>query len=221
MDFKTSRLGKRRMCTGNIGCHPILRCPVGAVKPLLGRMRQARRSCRWTVSGSSNFSRVRGRAGSVARIRCSVVPVVARNWQMQDDRPVYTNVKYPFPVLPPKVPRENPTGCYWREFSVSQDWINDEQIRIVFDGVDSAFHLWCNDTWIGYSQDSRLPAEFDLSAVLQAGANTLKVVVLRYCDGQLSRRSRHVELERYLPFGLSPAKARPAHNRRAGHRRSG
>jgi len=110
--------------------------------------------------------------------------VVPGNWQMQGfDRPVYTNVKYPFPCVPPKVPRENPTGCYWREFSVSQDWINDEQIRIVFDGVDSAFHLWCNDTWIGYSQDSRLPAEFDLSAVLQAGANTLKVVVLRYCDG--------------------------------------
>jgi beta-galactosidase len=110
--------------------------------------------------------------------------VVPGNWQMQGfDRPIYTNVKYPFPCVPPQVPDENPTGCYWREFSLSENWITDEQIRIVFDGVDSAFHLWCNDVWIGYSQDSRLPAEFDLSAVLQVGTNTLKVVVMRYCDG--------------------------------------
>ena len=55
--------------------------------------------------------------------------------------------------------------------------------RIIFDGVNSAFHLWCNGQWVGYSQDSRLPAEFDLSGVLRAGQNRLAVMVLRWCDG--------------------------------------
>lgn len=45
------------------------------------------------------------------------------------------------------------------------------QTRIIFDGVNSAFHLWCNGEWIGYSQDSRLPAEFDLSTALRPGEN--------------------------------------------------
>jgi beta-galactosidase len=49
--------------------------------------------------------------------------------------------------------------------------------------VNSAFHLWCNGQWIGYSQDSRLPAEFDLSAALRPGQNRLAVMVLRWCDG--------------------------------------
>ncbi len=109
---------------------------------------------------------------------------VPGHWQLQGfDRPIYTNVQYPFPCQPPMVPEENPTGCYQHSFDLPDAWMADDQIRIVFDGVDSAFYLWCNDVWIGYSQDSRLPAEFDLSAVLRPGTNTLKVVVLRYCDG--------------------------------------
>lgn len=145
---------------------------------------------------------------------------VPGNWQMQGfDRPIYTNVKYPFPCLPPKVPDENTCGCYWREFSLPKDRVNDEQTRIVFDGVDSAFHLWCNDVWIGYSQDSRLPAEFDLSAVLQAGTNTLKVVVLRYCDGSyledqdmwnLSGLYRSVYLLRKLPQRITDVQVTPS-----------
>ncbi len=54
---------------------------------------------------------------------------------------------------------------------------------MTFDGVNSAFHLWCNGVWIGYSQDSRLAAEFDLTDVLVAGENQLSVMVLRWSDG--------------------------------------
>ncbi|MEM8266939.1 hypothetical protein Q4S26_23110, partial [Morganella morganii] len=57
------------------------------------------------------------------------------------------------------------------------------QTRVIFDGVNSAFYLWCNGHWVGYSQDSRLPAEFDLSPWLQPGENRLAVMVLRWCDG--------------------------------------
>ncbi|MEW5559051.1 beta-galactosidase [Enterobacter asburiae] len=114
----------------------------------------------------------------------SVAMPVPSNWQMQGfDTPIYTNVTYPIPVTPPQVPVDNPTGCYSREFDVPPGWLNEGQTRVVFDGVNSAFHLWCNGQWIGYSQDSRLPAEFDLSQALVAGRNRLAVLVLRWCDG--------------------------------------
>jgi len=108
---------------------------------------------------------------------------VPSNWQMQGhDYPIYTNVKYPFPNSPPRVPAENPTGCYVRTFELPDNW-DRGQTRIRFDGVNSAFYLWCNHQWVGYSQDSRLAAEFDLSGYLQPGTNTIAVMVLRWCDG--------------------------------------
>lgn len=85
------------------------------------------------------------------------------------DAPIYTNVQYPIPVNPPLVPTENPTGCYSLTFSTDAAWLDNGQTRIIFDGVNSAFHLWCNGHWIGYSQDSRLPAEFDLTPYLRPG----------------------------------------------------
>lgn len=117
---------------------------------------------------------------------------VPGNWQLDaaypglrlaTDVPIYTNIKYPFPCDPPRVPAENPTGCYSREFSVPADWLASGQTRIIFDGVDSAFHLFCNGRWVGYSQDSRLPAEFDLTSFLCGGDNRLAVLVLRWSDG--------------------------------------
>ena len=114
----------------------------------------------------------------------AVVMPVPSNWQMQGfDTPIYTNVTYPIPVNPPFVPRQNPTGCYSLTFEVSESELAHGQTRIVFDGVNSAFYLWCNGQWIGYSQDSRLPAEFDLSQALKVGENRLAVMVLRWCDG--------------------------------------
>ncbi|MGQ8773849.1 beta-galactosidase [Serratia sp. NA_112.1] len=109
---------------------------------------------------------------------------VPSNWQLAGyDAPIYTNVRYPIPVDPPRVPEHNPTGCYSRQFTVDPAWLAEGQTRIIFDGVNSAFYLWCNGHWVGYSQDSRLPAEFDLSPWLQPGENRLAVMVLRWCDG--------------------------------------
>jgi beta-galactosidase len=108
---------------------------------------------------------------------------VPSNWQLQGyDHPIYTNVKYPFPSDPPKVPDDNPTGCYRCNFDLPNDWQRG-QTRIVFDGVNSAFYLKCNDQRVGYSQDSRLPAEFDLTSFLVPGTNQIDVIVLRWCDG--------------------------------------
>ena len=109
---------------------------------------------------------------------------VPSNWQLAGyDAPIYSNVRYPINTTPPRVPEENPTGCYSREFTLPPEWRAEGQTRIVFDGVNSAFHLFCNGEWMGYSQDSRLPAEFDLSDVLREGANRLCVLVLRWSCG--------------------------------------
>lgn len=108
---------------------------------------------------------------------------VPSNWQLKGyDKPIYCNVKYPFPVNPPYVPSENPTGCYRTEFEVTPEQLAHRN-HIIFDGVNSAFHLWCNGEWVGYSQDSRLPSEFDLSAFLLVGKNHLAVMVIRWSDG--------------------------------------
>jgi beta-galactosidase len=108
---------------------------------------------------------------------------VPSNWQLQGfDKPIYCNVKYPFAVNPPFVPSNNPTGCYRTEFEVIQEQLAQRN-HIIFDGVNSAFHLWCNGQWVGYSQDSRLPSEFDLQPFLIAGRNRIAVMVIRWSDG--------------------------------------
>lgn len=109
---------------------------------------------------------------------------VPGNWQMQGhDIPIYTNVKYPFPCNPPHVPEQNPTGCYSTTVTLTEAWLHDGQVRIRFEGADSALYLWCNGDWVGYSLDSRLPAEFDLTAFLHQGANRLSVMVIRWSVG--------------------------------------
>ena len=98
--------------------------------------------------------------------------------------PQYCNVQYPFcPDYMPEVPKDdNPVGCYRTTFTVPETWAG-KQVFIVFEGVDSAFYLWVNGQPVGYSQDSRLPAEFNLTAYLRAGENTLAARVYRWSDG--------------------------------------
>jgi len=109
---------------------------------------------------------------------------VPGNWQLQgfNDIPIYTNVAYPFPPNPPFVPKENPTGCYRHVFTLEPSWLG-RNIYLLFESVDSAFYLWVNGNEVGYSQDSRLPAEFDVTPYIRAGQNTIAVQVMRYCDG--------------------------------------
>lgn len=92
-------------------------------------------------------------AADLSDARATPVP---SNWQMEGyDTPIYTNVRYPIPVNPPFVPDDNPTGCYSRDIEVPQAWLETGRTRIIFGGVNSAFYLWCNGQWVGYSQDSR------------------------------------------------------------------
>jgi len=109
---------------------------------------------------------------------------VPGNWQLQgfDDIPIYTNMHYPFTPNPPFVPAENPTGCYRCTFRVEPAW-QGRDIFLLFESVDSAFYVWVNGKKVGYSQDSRLPAEFDITDCVQPGENHLAVQVMRYSDG--------------------------------------
>jgi beta-galactosidase/beta-glucuronidase len=111
--------------------------------------------------------------------------VVPGNWQLQGfDKPIYTNVQYPFPIKEyPLVPEDdNPTGSYRKDFDLPELWLGC-QVFIVFEGVDSAFHLWINGHEAGYSQDSRLPAEFNITPYLIQGKNNISVQVYRWSDG--------------------------------------
>ncbi|GBF78475.1 glycoside hydrolase family 2 [Paenibacillus sp. 598K] len=108
---------------------------------------------------------------------------VPSNWQLQAyGRPQYSSCPYPFPVDPPHVPQDNPTGCYRRRFRVDEQWAG-RSVRLVFEGVDSAFHVWVNGRFVGYSQGSHLTSEFDITAYLTTGDNLLAVKVYQWSDG--------------------------------------
>ncbi|MGG1554065.1 glycoside hydrolase family 2 TIM barrel-domain containing protein [Paenibacillus ferrarius] len=94
----------------------------------------------------------------------------------------YCNVNYPIPCDPPFVPDRNPAGLYIKEFNVREDW-RDKLKHVVFEGVNSCFYLWINGQFVGYSQGSRIPAEFDLTPYVRIGSNQMAVMVLKWCDG--------------------------------------
>jgi len=108
---------------------------------------------------------------------------VPGNWQLHGhDKPVYTNVNYPYPLDPPHVPDANPTGCYRLEFELPAAWAG-RQIMLVFQGVNSALHLWVNGRPAGFSKGSHMPAEFNVTALVRPGRNLLAARVLKWCDG--------------------------------------
>jgi beta-galactosidase len=104
-------------------------------------------------------------------------------WQVKGyDICHYTNVNYPIPCDPPYIPNHNPVGLYVREFNVREDWKDKEEF-IVFEGVNSCFYLWINGEFVGYSQGSRMPAEFEIGSFIKPGKNKIAVMVLKWCDG--------------------------------------
>ncbi|PWJ41800.1 glycoside hydrolase family 2 TIM barrel-domain containing protein [Sediminitomix flava] len=125
---------------------------------------------------------------------------VPSNWEMKGyGQPIYTNITYPFtpniqnatlsydwkgpqPPLPPKIYRENPVGSYFRDFEVPSNW-EDQSVILHFGGVSSAFYVWVNGEKVGYSQGSRLAAEFDVTNYLKEGKNRVAVQVFRWSDG--------------------------------------
>ncbi len=103
-------------------------------------------------------------------------------WQMHGyGRHQYTNLRYPIPYDPPYVPVQNACGLYMRRFTLEDD--GPCRRTLVFEGVDSCFYLWVNGRFVGYSQVSHSPSEFDVTDYVRPGENTVAVLVLRWCDG--------------------------------------
>jgi beta-galactosidase len=107
--------------------------------------------------------------------------------------PIYVSSGYPFKIDPPRVMGEppqnytsfnerNPVSSYRRTFELPANW-NGRRVFVHFDGVESAFYIWVNGARAGYSQNSRGPAEFDLTDFVKPGANQIAVEVYRWSDG--------------------------------------
>ncbi len=109
---------------------------------------------------------------------------VPSNWQTEGyGKPVYTNIKHPFLPNPPKIPLDsNETGIYRKEFNIQENW-NDKEVFLHFAGVQSAMYCWINGDFVGYSQGSMLPAEFNVTEFLKTGNNLVVVKVVRWSDG--------------------------------------
>ena len=97
--------------------------------------------------------------------------------------PIYTNIRYPHQRKPPFIGTEyNPVSSYRKAFAVPVEW-KGRPVFVRFEGVYSAFYLWVNGQYVGYSEDSKLPAEFNLTKYLKDGENLMAVEVFRWSDG--------------------------------------
>lgn len=109
---------------------------------------------------------------------------VPSHWVLEGDgahgRPIYTNVQFPFPIDPPHVPDENPTGDHRRHFDLPADWADAERVVLRFDGVESLFRVWVNGVEIGSAAGSRLAHEFDVTSAVRPGDNVVAVRVYQW-----------------------------------------
>ncbi len=109
---------------------------------------------------------------------------VPSNWQTEGyDRFIFTDVEYPIKPDPPHVPADfNPVGSYIRDVDLPANW-KGQTIYLRFGAVNSFFYCWVNGQYIGFSKDSKTPAEFDVSRWLKPGKNRIAVQVFRFSDG--------------------------------------
>jgi len=125
---------------------------------------------------------------------------VPSNWEVEGyGIPIYVNHQYEFadykapvaddmefdgiyPKFPGKVPHEyNPVGSYRRDFNIAEDW-DGKEIFLHIGAMKSGGFVWINGEYIGYSQGSKLPSEFNITKTAKPGKNTIAIQI--YLDGQ-------------------------------------
>lgn len=115
----------------------------------------------------------------------NTIPVPS-NWELQGyGIPIYVNQPYEWTYnpKPPEIPHNyNPIGSYRTNFNIPDNW-KDRDVILHFGAVKSAMYVWVNGKKIGYSQGSKLPAEFNITKYLKKGENKLAVEVYRWSDG--------------------------------------
>jgi beta-galactosidase len=109
---------------------------------------------------------------------------VPSNWELNGyGIPIYTNITYPFERNPPFINHsDNPVGSYKKDFDLPENWKN-RHIFLHFEAGTSAMYIWVNGEKVGYVENTKSPAEFDISKYVKAGKNNLAVEVYRWSDG--------------------------------------
>ncbi|MCL7764530.1 DUF4981 domain-containing protein [Polaribacter sp. Z014] len=150
------------------------------------------------AEASNNFQKVDFNSSSWDKID------VPSNWEMRGyGTPIYTNTIYPFYNDFPNINHhDNPVGHYIRTFNVDKSW-SKRDIILHFGGVSSAYYVWVNGEFVGYSEDTRLPSEFDITNLIKEGENKIAVKVYRWSDGSYLEGQDHwrmsgIEREVYL-----------------------
>lgn len=112
------------------------------------------------------------------------------------DKPLYTNVRYPFTydketfsIMADRPDNfqynnnmKNPVGNYRRSFTVPKDW-NGRDIFVRFNGAGHGYYVWVNGKYVGYSEDSYLPSDYNITKFLHKGENTIAVRIYRFTTG--------------------------------------
>jgi beta-galactosidase len=109
---------------------------------------------------------------------------VPSNWELNGfGIPIYTNITYPFDRNPPFINHaDNPVGSYKKDFVLPENW-NNRHVYLHFEAGTSAMYIWINGEKVGYTENTKSPAEFDITKYLKAGKNNLAVEVYRWSDG--------------------------------------
>ena len=109
---------------------------------------------------------------------------VPADWQTQGfDQPRYNNITYPFPANRPLIPHAtNPVGSYRRDVTVPADW-SGQDVILHIGAAGSAYYVWVNGEKVGYSEDSKLPSEFDVTRWIRPGKNVVAIQIFRWSDG--------------------------------------
>ena len=123
------------------------------------------------------------------------------------DSPQYANTQYPWDgredVWTDEMPTKfNPVASYVKYFTLPESFLG-ERVFISFQGAESGMALWLNGAYVGYSEDSFTPSEFELTPYLKEGENKLAVQVFKLDDRKLARRSGFLPVFRYFPQRLS------------------
>jgi beta-galactosidase len=109
---------------------------------------------------------------------------VPGNWEIQGfGVPIYSNITYPYPKNPPYIDHsDNPVGCYVRDFTIPSDW-DGRRVFLHFKSGLAAMYIWINGQYVGYSEVTKSPAEFDITQYVRQGKNIIAIEGYRWSDG--------------------------------------
>ena len=116
---------------------------------------------------------------NVSDVLCETITVPSCVQMHGYDHIQYLNYRYPFPVMLPHIPYDNPCWHYRRTFTVNKE--DGKRYYLNFEGIDSAFYVYINGKFKGYSQISHATSEFDITELVFSGENVIDVLVLKWC----------------------------------------